>query len=59
VAAIWLSPFYRSPMADSGYDIHDDLRAARHPVAEMAPNFSSGPVPLGLRGEAGVPARRP
>jgi glycosidase len=23
VAAIWLSPFYRSPMADFGYDISD------------------------------------
>lgn len=29
------------------------------PDAEMALNFSSGPVLLGLRGEAGVPARRP
>jgi alpha-glucosidase len=23
VAAIWLSPFYRSPMADFGYDVAD------------------------------------
>src|SRR5580658_5890295 len=23
VAAIWLSPFYRSPMKDFGYDVHD------------------------------------
>ena len=45
VAATWLSPFYRSPMADSGYDISDytdvdlvfgtladfdDLRAGAH-----------------------------
>jgi alpha-glucosidase len=45
VAAIWLSPFYRSPMADPGYDISDhtdvdpvfgtladfdDLRAGAH-----------------------------
>jgi hypothetical protein len=44
VDAIWLTPFYPSPLADGGYDVSD--YCASTPAATAAGCLSPGPVPV-------------
>jgi hypothetical protein len=46
VDAVWLTPFYRSPMADGGYDVADYRGWVRRPPGSCPTTTWSG-TPLG------------